>query len=124
MMIEQTPKVFTFITRHAPYGRDNAFACLDMVLACAAFDQKINYLFIEDGVFQLLKNQQASSIEHKSFSAPLAALDIYGVNNIYVDETSLMSRGLTSDDLAIEVLLISAKASSQLVSASDVVFSL
>ncbi len=57
-MMNQTPsKKLLFISRHAPYGSSLARDALDAVLASSAYDQQLSLLFMDDGVFQLLKNQ-------------------------------------------------------------------
>jgi tRNA 2-thiouridine synthesizing protein C len=117
-----TADPITFISRHAPYGRDNAFACLDMVLAFAVFETQVNYFFLEDGVYQLLDGQQADAIGQKPFGAALQALDLYGVKNIYVDQASLLQRSLSPDNLVIAVKLIDDQRAAQLIAESRCVF--
>jgi len=114
----------TFITRHAPYGTDAAAACLDMVLAFSVFEQQVNYLFYEDGVFQLLRNQHGETVNSKTLSAGLEALELYGVKNIFVHDESMNKRGLSIGDFVVSVQLLDSKGLQQLVHASKCVFSL
>jgi tRNA 2-thiouridine synthesizing protein C len=117
-------KSVTFISRHPPYGRDNAFICLDLVLAYSVFDQKVNYLFTGDGVFQLLKNQQPQSIASKNISASLGALELYGVESVLVEEDALKDRGLALADLAIKAQAINSNQVTELINDSGLVFNL
>jgi len=92
-------KTFVYINRKSPYGSVYALESLEVVLIAAAFEQDVKLVFMDDGVFQLTKNQDPADIGMKNFSKTYAALGDYDVNQIYVDEDSLKARGLTLDDL-------------------------
>lgn len=120
----QTRKTFTFISRQAPYGKSTAQACLDIVLACSVFEQTVNYVFADDGVYQLLAAQKGEPIRAKTLSNALEALKLYGVENIFVDEVSLAQRGLTTDDLILSPETIDYKRLRTLIDQADLVFNL
>ncbi len=92
-------KKFVYVNRKAPYGTVYALESLEVVLIGAAFEQEVQLLFIDDGVYQLTKGQSTEGVGMKNFSKTYAALGDYDVNQIYVDEQSLKDRGLTMDDL-------------------------
>ncbi len=92
-------KKFVYINRKAPYGTVYALESLEVVLIGAAFEQEVQLVFVDDGVYQLTKGQSTEGIGMKNFSKTYAALGDYDVNQIYVDEQSLKDRGLTMDDL-------------------------
>ena len=94
-------KTLTFLARSGPYGSSKAKALLDMVLSAAVFEQKIQYIFLDDGVYQLLSDQDSAQLGAKNVSAALPALDLYGVDRIYLDTESLQARGLQSRQLLI-----------------------
>ncbi len=94
-----TTKKFTYINRKAPYGSVYALESLEVVLIGAAFEQEVQLVFVDDGVYQLTKGQDTDGIGMKNFSKTYAALGDYDVNQIYIDEQSLTDRGLTIDDL-------------------------
>ena len=96
--MSQTKK-FVYMNRTAPYGTVYALESLEVVLIGAAFEQEVQLVFIDDGVYQLTKGQSTDGIGMKNFSKTYAALGDYDVNQIYVDEQSLTDRGLTMDDL-------------------------
>src|SRR5690625_1703232 len=48
---------------------------------------------MDDGVFQLLKNQDPQKLQQKSLSANLSALPLYEVENLFVHSESLTMRG-------------------------------
>ena len=55
--------------------------------------------FIDDGVYQLKKNQDSSATGIKNFSPAYRALGDYDVTRLYVERESLESRGLSEQDL-------------------------
>lgn len=95
-------KKFLYVNRKAPYGTVYALESLEVVLIGAAFDQDVSLAFIDDGVYQLKKDQNTSvdaGAGMKNFSPTYNALGDYDVNKIYVDKDSMDERGLTADDL-------------------------
>lgn len=92
-------KKFLYVNRKAPHGTVYALESLEVVLIGAAFEQDVSVAFIDDGVYQLMRNQDTSGIGVKNFSPIYRALGDYEVNKIFVERESLEYRGLTKDDL-------------------------
>ncbi|MEE8364864.1 MAG: sulfurtransferase complex subunit TusC [Gammaproteobacteria bacterium] len=92
-------KSFVYINRKAPYGTIYALESLEVVLIGAAFDQAVKLVFMDDGVYQLTKNQNPEGIGMKNFSRTYGALGDYDITEIYVDQESLEQRGLSIEDL-------------------------
>ena len=86
-----TIKKFMFVNRKAPYGSIYALESLEVVLITATFDQDVSLVFIDDGVYELVKGQQTKGIGIKNFSPSYRALDGYDVEKLYVDQASLDS---------------------------------
>jgi tRNA 2-thiouridine synthesizing protein C len=116
-------KRFMFVNRKAPYGTIYALECLEVVLISAAFDQDVSVVFMDDGVCQLIKNQDTAAIGMKNFSKTYGALDDYDVEKIYVEKESLEARGLTADDLVILVEVMAAADLREVMAQQDVVIS-
>jgi tRNA 2-thiouridine synthesizing protein D len=68
------PKVkkFMFVNRKAPYGTIYALESLEVVLITATFDQDVSLVFIDDGVYELVKGQQTKGIGIKNHSPATA----------------------------------------------------
>jgi len=130
-------KKFLYLNRRAPYGTIYAWESLEVVLIGAAFDQEVSLVFVDDGVYELVKKQNPAGIDMKNFSPTYRTLGDYGVRHMYVDKASLESRGLTQDDL-VEVAwedweteeevdniveVIDADKVSEIMDESDVLFS-
>jgi len=94
-----TVKKFLYVNRKAPHGSIYALESLEVVLIGAAFDQDVSLAFVDDGVYQLLQNQDTSGIGVKNFSPTYKALGDYDINKIYVEKESLELRGLSKDNL-------------------------
>ena len=92
-------KKFLYINRKPPHGSIYALESLEVVLIGAAFEQDVSLAFVDDGVYQLLRNQNTGDIGTKNFSPTYRALGDYDISKIYVERESLELRGLTKDDL-------------------------
>jgi len=92
-------KKFMYINRRAPHGTNYAQEGLEVALIGAAFEQEVSLAFIDDGVFQLKTEQDATVVGLKNFTVAFGALGDYEVRRVYVEAESLATRGLTADDL-------------------------
>ena len=119
-----TKSSITFISRSAPYGNNRANLCLDMALASAVFEQKVNYVFLDDGVYQVLKGQDGAAIQNKTLGNALETLALYGIENVYADQQSLKKRSIDIAELLPGMQLIESDAVSKLIENSDTVFNL
>jgi tRNA 2-thiouridine synthesizing protein C len=122
-MSEGKVKKFMFVNRKAPYGTVYALESLEVVLITATFDQDVSLVFIDDGVYELVKGQQTKDIGVKNFSPSYRALDGYDVEKLYVDEASLARRGLTEKDLLVPVEVLNAQQMGELMQQQDVILS-
>ena len=122
-MTESTAKKFMFVNRSAPYGTIYALESLEVVLISAAFDQDVSLAFVADGVYELLKGQNTKAIGIKNFSPTYRALVGYDVEKLYVERESLEARGLTEDQLLVDVEVLSSAQMGELMADQDVVLS-
>ncbi len=123
---EGVVKKFLYVNRKAPYGSIYALESLEVVLIGAAFDQDVSLVFIDDGIYQLKKNQQtsvSSGIGMKDFSKTYRALEGYDVEKLYVDKKSMEERGLSEDDLLVDVEILDVAQMAELMEQQDVVLS-
>lgn len=94
------------ISRQAPWSGPGAREALDIALAGGAFDLPLALLFLDDGVFQLRKDQQAVLLQQKDLAANLQALPLFGVEELYACKRSLVERGLVADQLGLPVSVL------------------
>tara|TARA_B100000700_G_C14572690_1_gene636311 strand:+ start:246 stop:629 length:384 start_codon:yes stop_codon:yes gene_type:complete len=114
-------KKFLYVNRRAPHGTIYAHEALEVVLIGAAFEQDVSMAFIDDGVFQLKKDQNTDGIDTKNFSKTFSALEMYDVEKLYVEKESLDERGIKEDDLAVDVKVISSNEMKKLITESEVI---
>lgn len=99
-------KSFLFVMRRPPHSGVRLSETLDALLTAAAFDQRVAVLWLDDGVLQLLAQQQPESLALKDTSAIFKALELYEVTELCVERESLQERGLTPEDLILPVRLV------------------
>jgi tRNA 2-thiouridine synthesizing protein C len=116
-------KKIMVVNRKAPHGTIYALELLDIALIASAFDQDVSVAFLDDGVYQLAKNQNSSALGSKNFSPAYRALPDHDVNTIYVERESLAARGLTPDDLLMPVEILDASELAQRMGEQDVLLS-
>ena len=114
-------KKFLYINRRPPHGSIYAHEALEVVLIGAAFDQDVSLAFIDDGVYQLKKNQDTSDINTKNFSKTYCALEMYDVEKLYVEKESLEQRGLSEDDLMVDVKILTSDEMKKIITDSEVI---
>jgi|TARA_B110000977_G_scaffold190941_1_gene262354 tRNA 2-thiouridine synthesizing protein C len=98
---------------HAPYGSQDAKEALDVALVLAAFEQQPALLFIDEGILQLLPNSQSPS-SHKHIGKIISALEMYEINELWVEQESLDYFGIMVDELSQPVKVINRAQVSQL----------
>ena len=97
-----------YVFTQAPYSNSAGLEALDAVLIGAAFEQQVSVLFIHNGVFQLNQNQSTKD-GVKQFTKTYKALDDFGVENIFVDQLSMNSRGLTLSQLICDTVVLDSE---------------
>lgn len=113
-------KKFMFVNRKPPYGTVYALESLEVVLISAAFDQDVSLAFIDDGVYELTKGQNTKGVEMKNFSPTYRALEGYDIEKLYVERESLEERGLSEDDLLVDVQVMNRAEMADLMAEQDV----
>ena len=116
-------KKFMFVNRKAPFGTIYALEVLEMVLISAAFDQDVHVAFLDDGVYEIKKGFQPADIAMKNYSNTYRALEGYDIEKLYVEKESLEERGLTEDDLVVDVEVLSRADMAKLMGEMDVILS-
>jgi len=116
-------KKFMFVNRKPPYGTIYALESLEVVLIAATFDQDVSLVFVDDGVYELVKGQNSKAIGIKNFSPTYRALEGYDVEKLFVERESLEARGLTEKDLLVPVEVLSSASLAALMVEQDVVLS-
>ena len=109
--------------RHKPHFSSRVQETLDQMLTTAAFDQNVSVLFLDDGVLQLKKGQRSEKMALKNTSAMLLSLELYDINDLYVEAESLAERGLTVSDLILPAKVVPRIQVTELLKKSNVMIS-
>ena len=116
-------KKFMFVNRKPPYGTIYALESLEVVLIAATFDQDVSLVFVDDGVYELVKGQDTKGTGIKNHSKTYRALEGYDVEKLYVERESLEARGLSEEQLLVDVEVLSSAQMGELMAQQDVVLS-
>ena len=118
---DEIVKKIMHVIRRAPHGTIYSYEALETVLIMAAYDQDISMAFIDDGVYALKREQDTSDIEIKGYMKTFTALEDYDVEKLYVDRHSLKERGLTEEDLIVDVEVLDSAEIGRLMSEQDAI---
>jgi tRNA 2-thiouridine synthesizing protein C len=106
--MSNSKKKLLLVLRRAPYGDPLARASLDVALAAAAFEQDVQLLFMDDGVWQLLPAQEPAQLALKSMLSTLRSMPLYDLETFHVDAASLQQRQLQAAQLDGNINLLAA----------------
>jgi tRNA 2-thiouridine synthesizing protein C len=118
---EEDKTKFLFIMKKSPYGSTYPQEGLEVILIMAAYDQIINVLFTDDGVYCLKKGQDTTGLKVKEFSSTFKVLPSYGVENLFVDKQSMEERGLKESDFLTKVTIVDSDEMREFIREQDVV---
>lgn len=113
------------IFRSGPYGHINSLEGVRIAQGLLVLDVENEAVFIDDGVFNLIKDQNPDGIGHHSVMGALEAMHRYEIP-IYAIESSLKQRGIEPEDLdpKLEVKIITIDNFSELLVQADATIAL
>ncbi len=100
-------KRICIVQRSTPYQSLQAREALDAALMVSAFDQTLSLVFFDGGVYQLLAQNTPENYHLKNVAASLAALDLYDVREVLVEQESLQVREISPDLLSLNCKILS-----------------
>ncbi len=94
----------------APFLGSNAAESLDAAIALASFGQKVTLWFSQEGVFNLLKGNQANKFNQLDHCATIEGLEYFDIEQVVVTSEDWDKYQLAQTPLRLEpTLLDSAK---------------
>ncbi len=93
------------LLRKAPYGSVYTAEAFRTIMGIAVFEMDICVVFMDDGVYALLKDQHPEKLDMKPLGEGFPMLKDFNVNRFVVNQRSLEERGLKPEDLVMEVEL-------------------
>jgi tRNA 2-thiouridine synthesizing protein C len=94
------------LMRKAPYGSVYTAEGFRSVMGIGIFEMDVALVFADDGVYALVKEQNPEALEMQALGDGFPMLPDFGVNKFYVHQPSLQARGLSVDDLVMDVQLL------------------
>ena len=117
-------KSICIVFNKAPYGSQSSRELLDIALMSAAFDMPIKALFIDKGIYQLVENQQPEYLDIKNHSPTFKALELYGIEDVFIQREALKKYAIDEDKLMPIAQLADHETISQHINNSDFVIML
>jgi tRNA 2-thiouridine synthesizing protein C len=99
-------KKVAILMRRAPYGSVYTAEGFRSAMGIGVFEMDAILLFVDDGVYALVKDQDPKKLDMKPLGDGFPMLSEFGVNGFYVHQSSLEARGLSVDDLVMDVELV------------------
>ena len=114
-------KHIAIVLSRPPYGEAFSRAGIELALAAAVYDQRISLIFLGDGVWQLLDNQQPEALAAKHHSKPLNSLALYGIETLLVDQQALSERQITREEMPETAEILDREQIAELIDSADTV---
>lgn len=95
-------KSIAFVFRSPPHTTSRGREGLDALLAASAYCENIHVFFIEEGVAQLISNQQPEVILGRDYISAFKLLELYEIENIYACQESYKQMGLLKSATILE----------------------
>jgi len=110
-----------FILTRPPYGSSLASEALDAALVAGVFDQDVSLLYMGEGLFQLLDQQHPELLQTRNHAKASRVLPEYDINQVYVHDLSMNSRGLSPADFVLPVEVLTQQDIKNLVAQQNAV---
>jgi tRNA 2-thiouridine synthesizing protein C len=109
------------LMRKAPYGSVYTAEGFRSIMGIGVFEMDISVLFVDDGVYALTKGQNPARLDMKPLGEAFPMLPDFGVTKFYVHDQSLSERGLTPDDLVMDVEIVDDAGAARVLESSGIV---
>ena len=96
------------LMRKAPYGSVYTAEGFRTIMGVAVFEMDISVVFLDDGVYALVRGQNPEQLDMKPLGDGFPMLGDFGVKRFYAHDESLAARGLTADDLVVPAEIVSS----------------
>lgn len=108
--------------RQAPYGTSFTGEGIRALSALQAFGVSLKVLFVDDGVFVLVKGQDPSALEIKSMGEGVKLLKENGLEEVLACRESLKERGIDEKDLIdVKITVVDRKEVRELLKSAGIV---
>ncbi len=112
-------KSFLIIMQQNPYANSLALEALEFAVALSAFNQPVALLLKDAGIIQLLAQQEADKLVAKDFTKIYSGLNLFGIKNVYVEQSSF--KQYANVKLLVQPIVLDADGIINLIKKYDVV---
>ncbi|MFT4924881.1 MAG: tRNA 2-thiouridine synthesizing protein C [Phenylobacterium sp.] len=112
-------KKIAIINRQSTFNHPTPRESLDLALIFGAFEQQVTVIFIDDGVYQLLANQNPELIDTKDFLSTMKTFELYDIEHIVASRDDMTCRGIADKPLSMDVALLANSQIAQLLNTFD-----
>jgi tRNA 2-thiouridine synthesizing protein C len=102
------------LMRKAPYGSVYPAEGFRAMMGVAVFELGLCVIFLDDGVYTLVKGQNPAALDMKPLGEGFPTLPDVGIKEFYVHDRSLAERGLAPEDLVLPVRVVSGQEIEQI----------
>ncbi|MRS04616.1 hypothetical protein EG832_15580 [bacterium] len=97
------------LLRKAPYGSIYTAEAYRTMMGIGVFEMDICVVLVDDGVYAMVKNQHPEKLDMKPLGDGFPMLGEFNVKRFVVHDESLAERGLSKDDLVMDVEMANSK---------------
>ncbi len=97
----------TILINSPPFSHIDGKEGVDLALVCAAFDQTVNLVFVDEGIFHLINTQDDDSFLDKLHDKQLKALEYYDISSVFVESESMEKYSINQSSLLETVDVVS-----------------
>lgn len=109
----------TIIIQSPPLSQIAGKEGVDLALVCAAFEHSVKLVFIDQGIFHLLKSQDQDQFGDKLHDKQLKALSFYDIESVHYELDSLQKYQLQPRQLIDSVNAINRETVNQISQQTD-----
>lgn len=91
------------LMRKSPYGSVYPAEGYRAMMGMGVFEMNIRVIFMDDGVYALVKGQEPGGIDMQPLGNAFLGLADVGVKEFFAHDEALAERGLTAKDLVMDV---------------------
>ncbi len=109
------------LMRKAPYGSVYPAEGFRAMMGVAVFELELCVIFLDDGVYTLVKGQNPAALDMKPLGDGFPTLAEVGIREFYVHDQSLAERGLAPEDLVVPARVVGGAEIEKILAASTAV---
>lgn len=109
------------ISTQLPYYSSHAQDAIEAALAASNVGVEVSFVFMNEGVYQLLNAQNNGIIEKKSILKQIKAFPLYDIDDICYVEKDIIDRSILPESLSDVACAISIERFQRLCASADAV---